>query len=302
MILDAKITLYAGYEDKVGRPATMRDFINLCAANRDAVEQLRAEGDPERRKQIKKQLPAATLSGVFSPSRKTDHLQQHSGYICVDIDHIEDTAGVMDALWNLDIVAYVSRSVSGSGVFAVIPLAYPERHKEQFRALEKYFADELGIILDAACKDVTRLRTISYDSSARLRTTAVAYRGLPAPEPERRLQQPSTTACWNGAGGSANRADYTLQDVETCVNKIIAQRLDITIGYENWMQIGMALAAGLGETGRQYFHCVSQFHWKYSRKESDDKFTEWLANTRSYTIKTFFWHCEKNGIYSISGK
>ena len=41
-----------------------------------------------------------------------------------------------------------------------------------FEALRRLFAD-MGITLDAQCKDITRLRIVSYDPDARLRLDAV---------------------------------------------------------------------------------------------------------------------------------
>jgi hypothetical protein len=40
-----------------------------------------------------------------------------------------------------------------------------DKHKQHFEALKKCF-EKLGIILDKACGDITRLRCCSYDENA----------------------------------------------------------------------------------------------------------------------------------------
>lgn len=61
-------------------------------------------------------------------------------------------------------IAYAGLS-SGKGIYILIPVAYPEMHIEHFTALQLYFSAKHGITVDKACKDVCRLRGISYDSN-----------------------------------------------------------------------------------------------------------------------------------------
>ena len=131
---------------------------------------LRAETDESRKKAIKLSLPMATVSGWFSPSRKIEHLQRHSGFICLDIDEKDNPGRSIDEIRELlvsrDDVAYAALSVGGKGMFALLPLAWPERHGEQFDALKDEFMDCYGLVLDKSCRDVTRLRALSYDPDA----------------------------------------------------------------------------------------------------------------------------------------
>lgn len=159
MILDTPISIYDSVTDRSGHVGTLGDFLRLCIANKENVNRLRRSMSDDEKKQIKTQLPAATISGVFEPTRATKNLTQHSGMICVDIDHCEDCGAVIRQLADIDICAYVSRSVSGHGVFAIIPLAYPDKHKQQFEALRRYLRD-FGIDLDRQCSDITRLRVM----------------------------------------------------------------------------------------------------------------------------------------------
>ena len=284
MILDTPISIYDSVTDRCGHVGTLGDFLRLCIANMENVDRLRRSTSDDEKKQIKTQLPAATISGVFAPTRATKNLTRHSGLICVDIDHCEDCAAVMGQLADMDIVAYCSRSVSGHGVFAIIPLAYPDKHKQQFEALRRYFREQ-GIELDRQCSDITRLRVISYDPDAMIRIDAVPYRGV-YEEPRRR--DTYTHSRYTGD-------DWTLKHVAKCVEKILYARIDITAGYKDWLSVGFSLAS-LGENGRDFFHAVSSIYPGYNRDQCDRKFTELCGSVQRVQINTFFEICRNYGV------
>lgn len=279
MILDAKITIYSSVTDNIGHPATFADFLRLCQANSDKISRLRSTTDEAERKQLKSQLPCAAISGIFHPTRAIANLKEYSGYVCVDIDHINDCANLVERLSEMDNVAYVSRSVSGKGVFAVIPVAHPDKHRQHFEALRRLFAD-MGVVLDAQCKDITRLRIVSYDPDARLRLDAVPFVGLW--EEPREADRYEYRHRYYGN-------DRTLQHVAECCRQICARHVDITDGYNNWRDVALSLAS-LGESGREFFHAASSQHPKYNHEETDYRFTKCLT-VRSIGIGTFFKMC-----------
>lgn len=286
MILDTPISIYDSIaKSSRGHAGTLGDFLRLCIANKDTIERLRRAQTKEEKDYIKhNHLPAATISGVFEPTRKEKELVKHSGLICIDIDHVDDTAAVMDFLANMENVAYCSRSASGQGVFAIIPLAYPEKHKQQFEALRRYFRN-IGIELDRQCSDITRLRAASYDPEAMIRLDAVPYRGI---YEEPRRKDTYTYSRYTGE-------DWTLKNVAKCVEKILSARVDITDGYNNWRDVGFSLAS-LGESGRGFFLAVSSIYPGYNREQCDRKFTELCKSVNRIHINTFFEICRNYGI------
>jgi len=61
--------------------------------------------------------------------------------------------------------------------------------------------------------------------------------------------------------------------------------------YNDWLRIGFALADGLGERGREYFHRVSYFSNKYDKGDCDKQYDNCLNGSppeERITIKTFF--------------
>ena len=86
------------------------------------------------------------------------------------------------------------------------------------------------------------------------------------------------------------------------ITDIIASRhIDITCGYQNWLSLGFALAEGLGEDGREFFHELSQMNADYNATECDKKYTSCLkgsskGNGNGITINTFFKMAKDAGV------
>lgn len=280
-IFDTEISIYSNVNDTKGRIGTLRDFLNIGQQHKDFIDRLRQTSGDER-KAMKLKLPCATISGVFS-KRNKQGLIRHSGLIALDMDDVPDCAELIDKLANMDIVAYAGRSVGGNGVFAIVPLAYPEKHVQQWESVRLYF-DSLGITVDPQTKDVARLRICSYDPEARIRFDAVPYKGVYTPP----QPKPVTATQYYGD-------DDTEARVSECCQQIAAYHTDLTNDYADWLRLGFALAE-LGEAGRCYFHTVSSLNQKYDREQCDRKFSECLRTASRCGIGYFFNKCKEYGI------
>lgn len=143
------------------------------------VEYLRGCTDTDEIKALKASLPIVLVSGKFF-ERNSAGLIQHSGLICIDIDrkdnpNISNWDEIPAALAGMANVAYAGLSVSGKGYFAIIPIAYPEKHKQQFYALERDFLS-VGIVIDPVCHELNRARGYSYDPAPYFNHNATPYR------------------------------------------------------------------------------------------------------------------------------
>lgn len=282
--LDTKISIYDSVYDNIGRIGTMRDFLQLGLDHKEYIDRLRQTDDTDMRKKMKIQLPCATISGTFS-KRDGGKLINHSGYIALDLDDVADCSGLIAKLADMDIVAYVGRSVGGRGVYAIVPIAYPHKHRQQWEALRRYLATH-DIKVDIATKDVTRLRFCSYDIEARLRDNAVPYTGVyetPRYNPVRSCRYEGT--------------DKTEAKVADCCRQIAACHIDLTNDYADWLKLGFSLSE-LGESGRTYFHVVSSQCRKYKQGQCDRKYDDCLRSRRTCGIGYFFNRCKEYGITS----
>ena len=112
-------------------------------------------------KEKKKELPVVCFSGEFS-SRSDDALFEHSGFVILDFDHV-DVDSTKRALATDDFIYSCWTSPSGEGVKALVKITNPERHRDHFRALIKYFERTHGLELDESGINESRACFESYD-------------------------------------------------------------------------------------------------------------------------------------------
>lgn len=254
--------------------------------------------DSAERTRLKSCLPCATISTICPDGRKADDAFEHTGLICIDIDGQDNLGFGSGAELKAEVckvaeVAYCAISASGNGCFAIFRLAHPENHLGHFLALQRLFRSRLGIVIDGQCKDVKRLRFATLDSEPYINDNAEPFRIIDAITiPKHNLTK--TTAImgqrtWNGS------PEATLYKVARLTEEVVRRGIDLTDGYSNWIEIGMALA-NLGEAGREFFHAVSSVYPGYDHAKTDTKYTNLLRTTRKVTIATFFYQCEVHGI------
>lgn len=234
-IFQTHISVYNGVTDNTGTIMPLGTFL-FCKEYKDDILRLRTVFDKDERNALKRSLPQATISGIFSPTRAKNNLSLQSGLICVDID-AQDNPDILD--WEtlkqdlsvLPQIAYCALSVSGKGLFLVIPLRYPEKHLQQFRQLQIDFR-KMGIMIDSACSDITRLRCLSYDEHPIINQNATFYEGVYVEKPKHK----SLPTCFIYEG------ENTSAEVAVCCRKIQQCGIDITASYDDWLKVGCALA------------------------------------------------------------
>ncbi|MCI6806410.1 MAG: hypothetical protein MR912_12620, partial [Prevotella sp.] len=290
-MFDEICSIYSDALDNVGRyvdretgeciqQMTIREF---CLTDRwkPYVQHLRAMrkefGSKAKKMQeyidTKKQLPGATLSGLFSiyddecirkdgskfiapVSRRETHLKQHTGWLAIDIDLADNMQ--MSNFENVRMIcrfrpeiALLMRSCSGSGYFGLVKLAYPERHKEQFKALLKDYA-AIGITLDKACSNIGRVRFASWDDPEHIyiNENVVPYKGL-----EGEQSQLVSLASRQTYRSHHENVGYRTEDnshfweqqrakdrlIEVIVQELVGNHRNIAESYEAWVKAGWAL-------------------------------------------------------------
>lgn len=162
----------------------------------------------ERNKEIvdrlKTSLPAGIISCVADGLGESNVIERN-GVMAIDIDAsknpaITDWQAVKRELAKSPYIAYCGLSVSGLGVWGMIPIADPSKHFEHFRATCKDFQRQFcitqygdseptilnGINLDSAPSNIISKRFVSYDPQPYTNTLARVYeRTEPIPQPRR---------------------------------------------------------------------------------------------------------------------
>ena len=272
------------------------------------IEELRRTNN----EQIKDNLPCYTPSGIFSV-RNDEHLIEHSGFVCIDIDkkdneNVGKFAELKKLIVQIPYVAYCGLSCRGQGYFVLIPIEYPEKHREHYVAICDDF-ERCNITVDRTSINLSRIRFVSYDDQAYFNDQAVVYTRMVEMKPDLHAEKNKTSSgsthnndfglkCSTHSGQSVPHT-HDLEQTNAKVAKIIQEisnrRIDITDGYKNWLAIGAAIANQFGDSGRNYYHTVSQFYKDYDVQKTDDQYSACLSMSK-ITIGTLFHYAKLNGI------
>lgn len=130
----------------------------------------------EQKDNYKKQfLPSACFSGVFC-KRNDQHLLQHSGLICIDIDNLGSDLEHIRAKINTlpqTVISFISPSGSGLKVVFLIDLNLSYSHKEQYLLIADILCKLYSLSskhLDTSCSNVSRACFLPFDSDCFLNT------------------------------------------------------------------------------------------------------------------------------------
>lgn len=341
-MFDEICSIYSDALDNVGRyvdqetgeciqQMSIREF---CLTDRwkPYVEQLRAmrqEYGAKAKKMpeyidTKKRLPGATLSGLFEirddectrrdgskfiapVSRRETHLKQHTGWLAIDIDladntHLSNLDNVRSLVRFRPEIALLMRSCSGTGYFGLVRLAYPDRHKEQFKALLKEYA-AFGIMLDKQCGNIGRVRFASWDDPEHIYINehAVMYKGVEqeaprlVPQPFQRqgyAQNPVSHYSASPGDNSAFWQSQRVQDrlVELCVEAMVRRGVNITEDYDDWVKAGWALKGH--PYGESLFHSLSSMSRKYNAATTSQKWRQ-LGQSNTVSGNYLIHACKK---------
>ena len=278
----SQITLFNGFPAK-GQPhfasehISISDFLNFVKYGKwkHLIEPIRIEPDQKKRSNLKRNIPSLTISGVFE-ERKEENLLEHSGFICIDIDHFTDKIQLLTDQYTYALM----KSASGGGL-AVIVKIDKEKHKESFKWLQNYYYKFFGIVVDSAPSNVASLRFVSYDpeiyineKSKKAKTlllTPKKVKSLPIILPQNKVGE--------------------------LVRECVDSGKDLAPDYEKYRNLGFALADGFGEDGRVYFHSLCSVNEKYDSRHADKQYNECLKNRKSgITVGSFYFTLKDAGI------
>jgi hypothetical protein len=284
--LEAPVSGFLNANDNQPKPTSLARWLFLHVSRyKDMVDQIRAEKDPSRRSMLKKRLPAITPSGQFKGGRTEKHLVQHSGIICLDFDGVRDIGHTKKMLSKLNFILYAGLSAGGAGLYALVPIENPAKHKSHFLALRNHF-QSMGLAIDPTCSNIGRLRFYSYDENPLINLNPSVYSRI-AELVTRQSPLPAIRSLDN----------KKTNDIERVINRIESQRIDITSQYGDWYTIGAILAYEFGEQGRGYYHRFSRFYKAYNTCESDKQYDKCLRNRKPYSINLLFHILKRQNIY-----
>jgi predicted P-loop ATPase len=296
----AKVTLYTTVKKKDGIDIDFPGFLKAVRSGRDGWKQKTLKcrdiqaaydlcEDAEKKAILKQQkrkykadnIPAVTISGTFEGGHSFTNLQDHSGLIAMDFDDLDNLQQAFNKLKADKYTRALFRSVSGSGLCAVVRIT-PSKHSQSFEGLDRYYTKQYGLVVDQACKDINRLRFISYDEDLFYNSSSEIFKDYPKKKKGRKNKPQNYTF-----------TDHN--DFEYVLGQIQDGHVDLTKNYDEWVNIAFAIQSKYGAAGEQYFHAISQYYSGYDEKLCARKYRS-CKNPRKITLGTFYHYSEQAGL------
>lgn len=236
----------------------------------------------DQQAEIKQLIPAVTISGTFKDTVKNANLLAHSGLICIDFDAVQNPAQLKAELSKDPYTFAALLSASGNGLAAIVKIE-PDKHLEAFTGLKAYYFKNYGQLIDASCKNVSRLRFLSVDPALFTNPSSKLFKEYQKAPTKQKVVNTVLTG----------------NEFEELLDRICRGSYDLTEGvYSNYLTIGFALAAEFGEKGREYFHAVAAQNVKYDPAKADKQFTYCLRDTgqNKVGIATFYYYAKQAGV------
>lgn len=254
---------------------------------------------PDRAKDLKLKLPNVTFSGSFHTLDTTKPLNERlispSGFIVIDFDNVvePDIDGghflslqlQKDKLAESPYAGAIFISPSGTGLKVLCQ--YTGEHIDAFEMLENHFQQRYNYTADKSGKDITRRCFLSSDPDIYISNGASILNALPQLKPAKAAKQTAPAS-------AEVKKDILL--ARELAQKLVDGKIDITANYEDWQNVGLALAF-FGEDGREIFHLVSSVYSGYDPAAADKKFDNFLKTGRMTSAAPFFSRCKEAGIY-----
>lgn len=246
-------------------------------------------------KRQKPNIPAVTVSGLFS-GRKDNDLLEHSGIIAIDIDDKDQTIPVdqiREKLREIPEVFAIHSSLSGKGLAVYFRIS-KTKHAESYEAITEMLANDYSVVCDMHCTNVGRLRFVAYDPSAHLNYGATAWNQF-----KKKEQRISTREA------QYDHVIYSDNDISYILSQIRERGINIAPDYYSWLRIGFGLASKLGDAGRSAFKEISSYYNGKQKINPDKQYDRCLAHDKGKSgsgssIKSFFYYAKLAGCNLVS--
>lgn len=284
----------------VDQPRANIDINQLLEAIRfgyvqEVVETLRGTISQDEYKRIKiESLPCVTLSGIFE-HRDSKGLVRHSGLMQIDIDNVEAYDPLYESICRDNYTYVCFKSPGGRGIKAIVKVSpSAETHRDQFKALEVYYQNQLGIKIDSQCIDLSRCMLLSFDPNVYCNPLSDVFEEVFS-HSDSTFQKPKNIAY--PAYEKTPDPGAPHQVIESIIASLERGGIDITESYADWIKAGFALCETFGESGRGYFHRISRMYPDYSFKVVDSKYTELLSRNNGNTkISSLIYMAQQAGV------
>lgn len=275
-------------QQKIG-DVSLYDAIQVGNEHKDEIQQIRSinrDTDEKEYKRIKMQMPMHTVSCLCGTTAKD--INKYNNLICIDIDEKDNQQLSIEELRqkvnSLPYTLYSSKSVGGKGLYILI---FVDGGKDDFISHFKALQDEfnkLGIIIDRSCKNLNRLRVISFDTENYYNEKAEIYT-------KKKIEYPKVTYKETKPTYKANHTNKDKATFEMALKDIEERGLIITKNHQQTLDLSNCMAGVFGEEGRGYLHTIRRQrkgYDEYKINECFDTSLNYIEQGHKYTLGTFF--------------
>jgi hypothetical protein len=279
------ISHYKNIHDSQDTDIELASFLEGVQSGKwqDIVFDVRNAPTKEIKDLKKKSAPLVTISGSFS-ARKDDALRQHSNFIAIDIDNLEDAQATKERIGADPYLYACFLSIGGNGLCLIIKMD-GTRHLDAFNGIAAYLYNEYQLIVDQSGKNVSRARFVSYDPFMLLNTKSATFKKY---LPKKKEQKHP-------------KVMVIKTDFDSMIKQMDEKGINLCEDYSDWVRICYALIQEFQEQGREYFHALSSHSSKYNSLDCDSQFDACLKNhsetkSKKSTISSIYYHAKQNGI------
>lgn len=241
------------------------------------------EKDENKRKELKRKIPGYTISGSFS-YRNRKNLIKHTDLIGIDFDKVENINSAFDILCKDQYSYAIFKSVSHLGLCAIVKID-GNKHLESFEGLQQYYFDNYNLTIDPTCKDITRLRYVSYDPDLTINDKSKTFKEY--------LKSKEVSDSKIEIPHNDSRFGFVLKQIED-------KEIDITGDYRQWIKLGFAIGGQYKENGLEFFKAISQYSEKYNKEICEKQYEfccrKYEGNEKPVTIKSFYYIANAHGL------
>lgn len=271
------------------KDTTLFDAIHLGNEHKAEIQKLRQidrNTNEKEYKRLKLQLPMFTVSCLCGSSAKD--LDKYTKIICVDIDEKDNPQKSIEELRkkvnNLPYTLYSSLSVGGKGLYILVAIDGEEKDfLPHFKALQYEFS-QMGITIDKSCKNLNRLRVISFDTAAYYNEKAQIYT-------KTKIDYPKVTCNEKKQPYKNNHTSNDKANFEMALKDIEKRGLIITHNHQETLDLSNCLASVFDEEGRKYLHIIRKQREGYDEYKLDECFNtsiDYVEQGHKYTLGTFY--------------
>ena len=285
-----KFSKYKTHHDKDNTIINFDKYIELVknGEHQSIIFNARAnKNDKKKYTEIKSQLPAITGSCTMKQGgRSVSNVLETNGLILLDIDCNVDSQ--LRKIIDNDKYTFASnRSVSGTGLVVFVQIN-SDLFLESFHGLAQYYSDTFDVDIDASCKDLSRLRYISYDLDIFHNPKSEKFKAKKAPTKPKRKET----------------FYFAKDDMSYIMDQIQSKGIDLCQDdYQKFCEIGFSIGSKFGVDGIDYFKAICQNGSKYEPKRIERQYQK-FCKPGGVSISTFYFHAKAAGIelYSETSK